>query len=279
MPEAAPNEGVVLLGWKTRDEALALLQQDCEFDPPLADAEAEKLWARYREHVNALRGRIPGMTAFLELGGDERRTVDEFLDHAAKHGGPVRRVVKVNPLTLAAHQLELATARCAAIAGRLRTAADWARECLCPASSCIQPLIRHLPNSVDVELPHGEWALLFDPELGLVLGEAARCITVTTIRANPVLWSGYHRTYAAAAYRPEGHRTILAAMADDLGVAPAERSRGLRAVQSDNPPVFADFFDPRLALTVRFRAKRFTMQIRARVVASVAEPSTQTDRA
>jgi hypothetical protein len=269
----ASNEGLVLLGWKTRDRALALLREDCEFDAPLSDDTAEKLWARYRGHVNELRGRTLGASDDLALGDDERRTVDEFLSHAAAHGGPVRRIIKVNPLTLVVHQLEIATARSAATARRLATPTDWARECLCPGPSRIQSPVRHAPNSVDVELPHGEWALLFDAKLGLVLGEAARCIAVTTIRTHPVLWSGYHRTYASAAYRPEGQRTILAAAVDDVGAALAERSCGLRAVQSDNPPVFADFFDPQLALPVRFRAKRFTMQIRARVVASAAELS------
>jgi hypothetical protein len=84
------------------------------------------------------------------------------------------------------------------------------------------------------------------------------------------LWSGYHRTYASVACRPEGERTILAAVVDDVGVA-AARSCGLRAVQSDNPPIFSDFFNPALALPVRFRTKRFTMEIRARMVAASVE--------
>jgi hypothetical protein len=268
MPSTAPNEGVVLLGWKTRDNALSLLQEDCELDPPVDDGAAESLWARYRERVNALRGRSLTGKGPVEFSDDESRVVDEFLDKSAKHHGPVRRVIKVDPLALVAHQLEITTARSAAIASRLRTSVDWAKECLYPAPSSIQPAVRHEPNSVDVDLPHGEWALLFDSELGLVLGEAAPCITVTTIGTYPVLWSGYHRTYAAAAYRADDERTILAAVVDDVIVASTERSCGLRAAHSENPPVLADFFDPQLALPVRFRAKRFTMQIRARIVAS-----------
>jgi hypothetical protein len=267
----APSEGVVLLGWKTRDRALVLLQQECEFDPPLSDDVAETLWARYRERVNALRGRPVHPVAPLAFSHDERRVVDEFLQHGARHGGPIREVIKVDPLALVAHQLEIVTARCTVTAGRLRTPADWASECLCPAPSPVRPTVRAAPNSVDVDLPHGEWALVFDAHLGLVLGEAARCITLTTIGTHLVLWSGYHRAFASAAHRLEGERAVLAAVVDDVGVASVARSCGLRAVQSENPPIFADFFNPQLALPVRFRARRFTMQIRARVVAAHAE--------
>jgi hypothetical protein len=266
----AETNGLVLLGWKTRDRALAFLQQECEFDPPLNDDAAEQLWARFRGRVNALRGRPMSPAVALPFGRDERRVVDQFVRHNERHGGTVREVMKLNPLSLVAHQLELATGRSMAAAERLHSESDWAKECLCPAGSSIRPTVRAVPNSVDVDLPHGEWALLFDAQAGLVLGEAARCIAVTTIGPHHVLWSGYHRTYAAAACRPDGERTVLAAIVD-VDLASFARSCGLRAVQSDNPPIFADFFNADLALPVRFRARRFTMQIRAKVVADHIE--------
>jgi hypothetical protein len=265
---ACETDGVVLLGWKTRDRALTLLQQECDFDPPLSDMDAEALWATYRARVNALRGRPLRGPAALPFTDGEARLVAEFLSEHASQGGSVRTVIKVDPLGLVAHQLEITTARSTSFSQRLQTPADWAMECLRPAPSSMRPSIRHVPNSVDVDLPHGEWALVFDSKLGLVLGEACRCITVTTIASYLVLWSGYHRTYASVSCRPEGEATILAAVVDDGGVAAAVRSCGLRAVHSDNPPVFADFLNPSLALAVRFRAKRFTMEIRARMVAA-----------
>jgi hypothetical protein len=131
------------------------------------------------------------------------------------------------------------------------------------------PVIRAVPNSMDVDLPHGEWALLFDPDQGFVLGEAAPCVTVTNIGARLGLWSGYHRAYASAAYRTDGDRAILAAVVDDVGLSSRARSCGLRAAKSDNPPILADFFNEALTLPVRFKIKRFTMEIRARVIARV----------
>ena len=88
MTAMRPGEtgGVVLLGWKTRDRALALLQQDCEFDPPLNDHDAEALWARYRERVNAVRGRPVRAPAPLAFTDDEQRLVADFLQDGSAFG-------------------------------------------------------------------------------------------------------------------------------------------------------------------------------------------------
>jgi hypothetical protein len=267
------TDGVALLGWNTRDRALALLQEDCDFDPPLGDAAAEALWARYRERVNRLRGRSLTVPVRGRLTPDEAHVVHEFERDACRQPAAVQEVIKVDPFALVVHQLEITVGRSNAIARRLRTPADWAAECLCPARSAVTPPVRHAPNSVDVDLPHGEWALLFDPRYGLILGEAARCIAVTTVGPHLVLWSGYHRAYAAAARRREGERSVLAAVVNDIAIEPPFASCGLRAIKSDNPPIFADFFNPDLALPVRFRVKRFTMKIRAQVIAENVEAS------
>jgi len=265
--------GVVLLGWNTRDRALALLQEDCDFDPPLGDAAAEALWARYRERVNRLRGRSLTVPVRGHVATDEALVVHEFQRDICKQPAAVQEVIKVDPFALVVHQLEITVGRSNAIARRLRTPAEWAAECLCPIRSAVTPPVRHAPNSVDVDLPHGEWALLFDARYGLILGEAARCIAVTTVGPHLVLWSGYHRAYASAAWRREGERSVLAAVVNGIAIEPPFASCGLRAIKSDNPPIFADFFNPDLALPVRFRAKRFTMKIRAQVVAENVKAS------
>jgi hypothetical protein len=267
------TDGVVLLGWNTRDRALALLQEDCHFDPPLGDAAAEALWAQYRERVNRLRGRSLTVPVRSHVTADEAHVVHEFERDVCRQPAAGQEVIKVDPFALVVHQLEIAVGRSRAIAQRLRTPTDWAAECLCPTRSAVTPPVRHAPNSVDIDLPHREWALLFDARYGLILGEAARCIAVTSIGARLVLWSGYHRAYACAVWRPEGERCVLAAVVNDIAISPPFASCGLRAIKSDNPPIFADFFNPDLALPVRFRAKRFTMRIRAQVVAENVEAS------
>ena len=69
------TDGVVLLGWKTRDRAMALLREDCLFDPPLNDDAAEALWARYRERVNGLRGRPMSQPVPHPPAGEEGRII------------------------------------------------------------------------------------------------------------------------------------------------------------------------------------------------------------
>ena len=63
---------------------------------------------------------------------------------------------------------------------------------------------------------------------------------------------------------------ILAVVEDEALASAAPRTCGMRAAKSDNPPIFDDFFNPDLALRVPFRRKRFTMQVRARMVVSDA---------
>ena len=90
------------------------------------------------------------------------------------------------------------------------------------------------------------------------------------MNARLALWSGYHRTYAAVVHARTRDPGILAVVEDDALVSAAPRTCGLRAAKSDNPPIFDDFFNPDLALRVQFRRKRFTMQVRARMVVSNA---------
>ena len=261
--------GIVLLGWKTRDAALRLLQEHCAFDRPPTDHEAEALWARMRARVNALRGRPLPRVEPYELTDDERSGVERFRAACLAQGHSPVEILKVDPRNLVVYQLEVTIARSREIANRLATRAAWLDEFLSAPHTAVQPSVRHSPNAIDVDVPHGEWGLLFDPARGFLVAEAARQVNVSRLADRWTLWGGYHRAYAAAAYAPPADRTIVAVVTDDATrhVAAAQRTCGLRAAQSDNPPIFADFFDPQLALPVPFKRKRFTLQIRARVVA------------
>jgi hypothetical protein len=277
--ESTSLAGIVLLGWKTRDEALRLLQEHCAFDRPPTDREAEALWARMRAQVNMLRGRrlpSPEPQAFT---ADECPSVDRFRASSQAAGQPPVEIVKIDPRPLVVYQLEVAIARSQDIASRLATRAAWVDEFLSAPHAIAQPSVRHAPNAIDVDVPHGEWGLLFDPARGFLVAEAARHVNVSRIADRLVLWGGYHRAYAAAAYAPRDGRTIIAAVSDEAARASAvvPRTCGLRAARSDNPPIFADFFDPQLAMPVPFKRKRFTLQIRARVVAhDVGQPACAT---
>jgi hypothetical protein len=269
-------DGIVLLGWKTRDAALDLLQNSCHFDPPLSDRAAEALWAEYRGRVNDRRGRELRLPERLPFTNDERRLIERFRDGLTAQGVNVGEVIKVDPLRLAVHQLEITTARSEAAAQRLRTPSDWTLEFLSPTTSSTRPNVRHAPNAIDLELPHGEWLLMFHPVRGFLVTEGGRHVGVSTINSRLALWSGYHRTYASVVHARPREPGILAVVEDEALASAAPRTCGLRAAKSDNPPIFDDFFNPELALRVSFRRKRFTMQVRARIVVSDASTDAAT---
>jgi hypothetical protein len=264
-------DGVVLLGWKTRDAALELLQNSCHFDPPLTDSAAEGLWAEYRGRVNEQRGREFELPERLPFTDDEQRLVERFRDTLNAHGPIIGDVIKVDPVRLVVHQLEITTARSDATARRLRTPSDWAMEFLAPTTPVRRPPnVSHVPNAIDLELPHGEWLLTFHPVRGFLVTEGGRHVGVTTINSRLALWSGYHRTYASVVHARPREPGILAVVEDEALALAAPRTCGVRAARSENPPIFDDFFNPDLALRVMFRRKRFTMQVRARMVVSDA---------
>jgi hypothetical protein len=260
-------DGVVLLGWKTRDAALDILQNSCHFDPTLTDAAAEALWAEYRGRVNERRGREIRVPERLSFTSDEQRLVDRYRDTMKASGITIGDVVKVDPVGLVVHQLEITTALSGATARRLRTPSDWTLEFLAPTTPLTRPPnVNHAPNAIDLELPHGEWLLTFDPVRGFLVTEGGRHVGVVTMNSRLALWSGYHRTYASVVHARPREPGILAVVEDEALPAAAPRTCGQRAAVSDNPPVFDDFFNPDLALRVQFRRKRFTLQVRARMV-------------
>jgi hypothetical protein len=270
-------DGVALLGWKTRDAALDLLQNSCHFDPPLTDSAAEALWAEYRGRVNEQRGREIRPPDRLPFTNDEQRLIERYRETMKGSGITIGNVIKVDPVRLVVHQLEITTARSDATARRLRTPEDWSLEFLAPTTPVTRPPnVNHVPNAIDLELPHGEWLLTFHPVRGFLVTEGGRQVGVATMNARLALWSGYHRTYASVVHARKREPGILAVVEDEALASAAPRTCGMRAAKSDNPPIFDDFFNPDLALRVPFRRKRFTMQVRARMVVSNASVALDT---
>lgn len=72
-------KGRILLGWLTRDIAVAYLQNRCIFTPPLTAAQAEALWAGKHEVVEALGPRAVPTPALLPMTPAEREPSEKFL--------------------------------------------------------------------------------------------------------------------------------------------------------------------------------------------------------
>jgi hypothetical protein len=228
--------GRVLLGWLTRDVAVAYLQNQCIFTPPLNTIQAEALWAAKREIVEALGTRAVPTAAPLPMTPAECEASEKFLEWMRRLSSDVRAIVKIDPSGLVCRQSDISLKRADQLAEHIQAATWAARNCLLP------------PNGrVTIDFTQ------FDP------------IGVSVIEGRAVLWSGYHRCYAriAAPGSSMADRSILAAVTTKGNQAVAD-NLALRAILLSNcPPLLEDFLDERLFLEVELRPNRYQSAIPA----------------
>jgi hypothetical protein len=260
---------VVLLGWMERDFAVKYLMQECVFDPPLTELQAEEMWRRYHDQIQALPERAALAPQRLPMTATERKKADIFLRF---HGlpqriGSIQDVIKVNPMNLVIHQPFICVDRVQQhLAGN---------DGCDPLSTDIRahPVTIHSGiNAADIHVPHGEFAFLYDLQRQqFTVSETGRHVSVTQFQNRMILWAGYHRSYACMVREnPDGiERSLLVALTTDADFFVSEHSpnQGLRAVVCGlRPPLFADFFDERFFMAVKLRKKRYELQIRAQCV-------------
>ena len=102
--------GKVLLGWLTREDAIRFLQNDCVFDPPLTNEQAEALWEEKKAAVDALEVRTAPSPDELAMTPAEREAADRFLAfHRRNPGGlgVIQRIVKMDPRGLVCRQFDV----------------------------------------------------------------------------------------------------------------------------------------------------------------------------
>lgn len=222
-------KGRILLGWLTCEVAVAYLQNQCIFTPPLTAAQAEALWAGKHEMVEALGPRAVPTPAPLPMTPAEREASEKFLAWM-KRLSDVQTVVKLDPRGLVCRQSDISLDRANQHAKHVQAATWAARNCLLP------------PNGLaSINFTQ------FDP------------IGVSVIEGRAVLWCGYHRCYARMAAPGVGmaDRSILAAVTA-RGNQVVVANRSLRAVLlGDCPPLLGDFLDERLFLEVELRPDRY----------------------
>ena len=262
-------EGVILLGWMERDFAIKYLRDECVFDPQLSEAQAEEIWRRYRDTVEALPPRQIVSPPRLPLTLDDERRIADFnrFHGLPQRRGAIREVIKINPLDLVTHQPYVCLER-----ARQHLAGAQAVDTLATQLRPQQIRIRHGMNMADVDVPHGEFAFGYNPQVQqFFISETGRHVSVTEYQQRMILWAGYHRSYACMIREnPEGiERSMLVALTTDADFFVSEQSpnQGLRAIVCGlRPPHFRDFFDERFFMTVRLRKKRYELQVRANCV-------------
>lgn len=230
--------GRILLGWLTRDVAVAYLQNQCIFTPRLTAAQAEVLWAGKHEMVEALGSRAVPTPAPLPMTPAEREASENFMAWIRHNGGAadVQTVVKLDPCWLVCRQSDISLDRANQHAEHVQAATWAARNCLLPRNGLTSTNFTQ-----------------FDP------------IGVSIVEERAVLWSGYHRCYArmAAPGPSVADRSILAAVTAK-GNQAVVANCSLRAILlGDCPPLLGDFQDERLFLEVELRADRYASAVPA----------------
>lgn len=260
-----PNtlEGVVLLGYMEKSEAITYLQEHCWFEPQITEQAASELWERYHKAVTELPGRQIAKPARLPIPKDSQNHVRQFL---ARHRGPeVLDVINVDPRGLAIYQFYVAVDRSDQHANTMNT---WTRTCLQIDRPAAQLPIRSENNVVKISLPHAEHGLALIPSGGFQIQQGGGFISVCEINGRMILKAGYHRSFAfvRAKNAPEAKETsLLVALTATAPpqLSPQFPTQGLRTmVLGSRPPLFSDFFEDSLAMRVKLRKKKYEVHIK-----------------
>ncbi len=262
-----PNtlDGILLLGWMEKAEAVSWLQGNCWFDPQLSQQQGEDIWEKYRAAVEALANpRQLALPQRKAISLSEQMHVKKFL---ARHKGPeVLDVWNIDPRNLVIYQFYVAVDRSDHHAKTFGK--GWAETCL-QIDRLGSPLpIRSEGNIIKLTLPHAEHGLMIQPDGAFRIQQGAGFISLCQINGRTILKSGYHRSFAAARAMnaPDAKDTsLLVAL---TATAPPQLSaqlpmQGLKAVVlGSRPPLFSDFLDDSLAIKVKLRKKKYEAHIR-----------------
>lgn len=269
--------GRVLLGWLKRDDAVRYLLNDCYFNPPLAEQDAEQLWRPYRDRTEALQEREALAPQRLPLNHAESAHEQRFLTFLRSLGpSDIGAVIKVDVSQLVAHQYVVLTEKSEAYRQRVGTGHAWLNETLpCQIAPLPMMNVRYLQNgfntALDVDLPHGEFAFLPDQGGNFSPRQLLRHVTVLQTGNRMWLWAGYHRTFAfMLAMRPTAAvpNAVVALTRNTL--LPANQPAGAAGGLPDDigpfgrrPALLGDFFNPDFFIDVNLRKKRYQLQMRS----------------
>ena len=267
-------DGLVLLGWLTREQAIKYLREDCEFEPQLTEQQAVEFWAEKKALVDALPPREAEAPEPLKLSVPEREAVEKFLAAIRRNNngtlGEITSMVKIDPKLLVVHQVDICLDRALEHSKAAQSKHWYSQLCLhTKRPDPMLPVKAGTPNGWDVEIPHGEYMFAFDGHIFRII-QGAPHISVSRIGKRMILWSGYHRSYARAAIEtPDAmDRSVVAALTLEgaRAAAPESPNQRLREIALGAcPPLLADFFDERLCMKVKLHRKRYELRIRAEV--------------
>ncbi len=264
-------DGIALLGWMERDEAIAYLLDQCWSDPALNRQQAEALWIQYHDRVEALPARNPQPPTRFPIPAGSRGHATDFL---RRHRGPeVSDVICINPMELIIHQLHVVTDRAD---HHHNQAGGWARKTLVIDRPSAQLPMQIDGDTIKFALPHAEHMFAFQNG-AFQIQQGGGFVSVVDIGGGKLLLkAGYHRSFAfarAAMNEPDAKdKCELVALTTSLPpqLLPTFPHQGLRTtVFGSRSPLFRDFFDPDLVMAVKLLKKRWEAQLR---IAAINDP-------
>jgi hypothetical protein len=260
--------GKLLLGWMSKEEALAFLMGQAV--PPLSEAAAIELWESYRQKVAQLGNRGCQKPATGKHSLKEKLAADRIIKASRKNGQRnVKALIKVDPLDLVVHQLRIFEERAEPYVALVCDPVMRVKTCLPSLPGSIQLQFKRVAGKTIIELPHGEFRIALGPNNKPAIQEMAHHIAITPFDDRFLLWAGYHRTYAvtlASQANPEEIERLVPAVlttdAEDDFLAETARFSEKRAmVFGACPALFRDFFDPDLCLSINLRKQRPQFEI------------------
>lgn len=262
-----PNtlDGILLLGWMEKTEAITWLTEHCWFATPMTVKDAEALWHKYYMIVQALPDPRPIPTLQMKpIPASAQAHAAQFL---ARHKGPeVLDVLNVDPRELVIYQFYVAVTRSDEHAKT--GGSTWAQTCLQIDRPPSNLPIRSEGNTIKISLPHAEHGLAVQPDGAFRIQQGGGFVATCAINGRMLLKAGYHRSFAAVrgTNAPDAKDTsLLVALTATAPpqLSPQLPTQGLRTlVLGSRPPLFSDFLDDSLAMKVKLRRKKYEAHIR-----------------
>jgi hypothetical protein len=263
-----PNtlDGILLLGWMEKSEAISYLLEHCWFDPPLTNGQAESMWDGFRKTVEELPERQISSPARHPIPNHSQAWVGRF--KTATRGPEVLDVINVNPMGLVVYQFYVAVGRSDQHAQNVGTN-RWTQTSLQIERPGAALPIRGEDGVIKVALPHPEHGFVVRPDGLFQIQQGGGFVSVCEVEGRMVLKAGYHRSFAFARStmnEPDARdKSLLVALTATAPpqLSPLFPTQGLRTtVLGPRAPLFADFFDNSLAIRVKLRRKRYEMHLR-----------------
>jgi len=259
-------EGLVLLGWMEKNDAVTYLLEHCWFDPQVTNEQAQVMWEGFRHTVEQLPERQIAAPVRRPIPNHSEAWVNRFM--VATRGPEVIQVINVDPRELVVYQFYVAVDRAdhhAQNVGNHR----WTQTSLQFDRPGAALPLRGEDGIIKVSLPHPEHGFVVRPDGLFQIQQGGNFVSVCEVEGRMILKAGYHRSFAFARATMNEldarDKSLLVAL---TATAPPQLSplfpmQGLRTtVLGLRPPLFSDFFNDSLAMRVKLRRKRYEMHLR-----------------